>query len=250
MNESPESHERMLDRVLAYEHLEPDERRLADEHLAGCPRCRALLEGLRERARRARPPALPSDARGAAPRPTWWRWVPAAATAAVFAVLAMWPRPAARRGDRESPPASVGALEVVRGPARHDGAAEWSTGSAFTLRVTLDRPGQPVVYHVDPAGGIERLYPDSASAPLRAWPAGTYELPPDSSGIAWTLAGEPGPETFLALAVPPHADLAALGDSLAAVAPAGSRAAREAAWLATLLRLAGPVRVVQIEHVR
>lgn len=74
----------------------------------------------------------------------------------------------------------------------------WQTGDAFFLRFDLDHDGSVMLYHVDPTGVAERLYPQDPEAPPRVFRAGTsVELPLPEGGEEWVFEGEPGIETFL-----------------------------------------------------
>ncbi len=231
-----ETHEEWQELVLAYEDLAPEERSRADEHLAACAACRALLSQLQaiERApgpQGTLPPLEELEARRLSPEEARDA---AASLAAVrqrlgLAGRATEPARTTGRSRRLAPrlliPAAVAAAVVVvavrllplqSGPGVHDfqlvpatalrggagpvqsGDRAWHTGEPFFLRFTLARDGCPVVFHVDPAGRVAVLYPEKPDDPLVDAQRGTtVQLPPASSDVEWTFEGEPGLETFL-----------------------------------------------------
>lgn len=148
---------------------------------------------------------------------------------------------------RGGPPA-VSEISVVT-PDGAAGPAVWRTGDAFAVRVTLSSPAQPVVFYVDPTGHIELLHPDSSTASLSDYEPGSYVLPPVDSGLLWSFAGEPGPETFLATAVGPDADLPKLHREITAAAMAPSQRENRVSVLASALKRFGRGVVrTDIEH--
>ncbi len=85
----------------------------------------------------------------------------------------------------------------------------WRTGTAFELTCPLQRPTIPLLFHLDDAGGLQLLYPESPSGPYPIYPRETtLILPPPESNLEWVLEGEGGRELFfLASAEAPQESL-------------------------------------------
>ena len=275
------------ERVLGYEELEPEERRLTDTHLRDCSACRDLLAALQAREREARLeggipgqvlPMSPADEREerasadalvlrlVGERPTavseppaiearaarragrsHAHWLVPIAAAAVLTIL-LWPT-----GRR--PPAVVPTIEsLALTPAsgmRGAAPARFRTGDPFNVRLRLTSPGVPVVVVVDESGIAELLHPAEGQS-RRLLPSGDVVLPDSASGEAWTFSGPPGRETFLTAARPDIAlDVVALRAALEAAATADStREGRILAIRAAIERRAGPVRELTVRHER
>ena len=276
------------ERVLAYEELDPEERRETDAHLASCSPCHALLAALRAREAGARvegqltvepQPLSAEDARteqasverlverlapdselpAHARRPTvlparvpWWRsrsaWLVPVAAAAVVLAVVIM------NGVRPTRPPlpRLEALEVLRA-SNLRGVADsvFHTGDAFAVHVRLTAPGIPIVVVLDEAGIPSLLYP-AAGERVSEHAAGALVLPETGTGVVWTFSGAPGRETFLSAAVPASAaDFDALRARLAGIeAEPHGRAGRLRAARALLEGFAGAVEEVTVQHVR
>jgi hypothetical protein len=299
------THEAWQELVLAYEDLAPEERARADEHLAACAACRALLSRLQAIEHAPGPQGLlpsleeteayrltPEEARdaaaslaavrhrlgisgqatetaGAAARPRGFLHavlaaltplfsrrlaprllIPVLAAAALVVVVVQLLPPQLGPGVRDLQLVPAAALRGG-GDTLPPGDRAWHTGEAFFLRFELTRNGCPVVFHVDPAGRVELLHPETPDAPLVGAPGGTaMQLPPMSSGAEWTFEGEPGRETFLvAVTARTRVDLANLLEEARVPARDLGDRDRAVARLRDLLaaRL-GPVAAVEVTH--
>jgi hypothetical protein len=72
------------------------------------------------------------------------------------------------------------------------------TGQAFALEFSLDSNAYVVVYHVDPAGQVSRVYPGTITDSLSPHRGGQgHQIPDPDSGEVWILGSETGTESFL-----------------------------------------------------
>lgn len=72
------------------------------------------------------------------------------------------------------------------------------TGQAFALEFSLESNAYVVVYHVDPAGQVSRVYPGTITDSLSPHRGGQgHQIPDPDSGEVWVLGSETGTETFL-----------------------------------------------------
>jgi hypothetical protein len=201
--------------------------------------------------------ALPATAApGTAPSPATrprsaaaalWEWAHRApvlvrlapALAVLLVAWLLWPRPPIA-------PLLRGAELARYSGMRGEAGEGFRTGEAFVLRLELAAPARPVVYHVDPEGRIDLLYPGPGEAAPALVPAGAVTLPPEPSGIEWRFEGTPGAETFLVAAARTDRPLPRL-DSLRTL-PSGSREARIRALASSIEREIGPVRRLEATH--
>ncbi len=71
------------------------------------------------------------------------------------------------------------------------------TGQAFALEFTLHEDAFVVVYHIDPAGQVSRVFPESITEASVHRGGQGHQIPDPSSGENWILGTETGTETFL-----------------------------------------------------
>jgi len=81
--------------------------------------------------------------------------------------------------------------------SRASATAVWRTGHAYALEFKLLQPARVIVFHVDPQGWTELLYPLSERMPLLRHSAGRVRLTGEQRGMPWRFEGGPGPETYL-----------------------------------------------------
>jgi hypothetical protein len=123
----------------------------------------------------------------------------------------------------------------------------FKTGEAFVLKLELAAPARPVVYHVDPEGRIDLLYPKGADAVRPLMPAGRVTLPAETSGIEWRFEGAPGTETFL-VAATRRTDLPMARRESLRTPASGSREARIRALASSIEKEIGPARRLDAIH--
>ncbi|MCA9753595.1 MAG: DUF4384 domain-containing protein [Gemmatimonadetes bacterium] len=213
-----------MDRLLAGDELDGDERREFEEALARDRELRAFVERVREVERAPGPrgelppletlelsPADRADAEqslrelltraGVAPRvlaparrrPGWAR-LPAPAWGGVALALA-----ASLLLFFASPSEHLvsGLTAEPVGRTRGTEGGTWQAGDAFRLAFTPESAGFGAVFHVDPAGAVELLLPESASAGAVPFREGQgVVLPAPETGERWELDGA-GREVFL-----------------------------------------------------
>jgi len=140
------------------------------------------------------------------------------------------------------------AVDASRGSGRldvTDGAL--FTGEAFALDFRLDEDAYVVVYHVDPAGRVSMVHPESPAdeaTPLRG--GRNHRIPDPRGGLVWVLGAETGVESFLvASARRPPAGVA----GLASDAVSADRAATLARLRSRLADLMDEVELHEFDHV-
>lgn len=282
-------HATLRERVLAYEELDPAERAEADAHLQSCASCRELLHALQSRESLARTegrlppgpvslavedatderasverllrklsppvgaatprPAERAEPSAARPRPARsrippWAWAVPAAAAALAIVF--WGGPGREPiGAPRLESLAVEHASAMRGSSDQD----FHTGDAFSIRFQLTAAARPIVVAVGDSGAAEVLYPAGGS-PARLFAPGIVVLPDMSAGEAWTFAGPPGRETFLAGSLRgAAADLGFLRSELArATATAADRAGRVRAARVVLEKHADSVGEITVSH--
>jgi hypothetical protein len=138
-------------------------------------------------------------------KPSWWQdWRSAALlipAAAVLVFLLIQPtRDAERILLRDLAVEAVATVsEPSRtGTARTVGPGVLATGQAIALRFHLEQDAYVVVYHVDPAGAVQLVFPPGANMEPPLLTGGTGHVIPDPSGDeSWILGTRTGQESFL-----------------------------------------------------
>ena len=182
--------------------------------------------------------------------PMLLRWLaPMGIAAALVLVVAPW-RTGPTIRDVTLQPA-----EHLRGATTPAPTAEperpWHTGEAFFLQFHLERAGAPVVFHLDPEGSLNLLYPDPRAQPQRFAAGSVVQLPAREEDSEWVFEGPPGAETFLiSLATRADFDPALLlQDAQSAVAPLEERAMRVQAVQNLLVKQLGETQRIEVAHV-
>ena len=234
------------DLILAYEDLDDDQRRRADEAMAQRPELRTRLDDVRRLERLAVDP-VPGDCdplrepdrldpgdraaqlaslklvRHAAGLPATSRpWSPMQSIlslAAVLALVALFPLMSGNL-------AHLGQLSVRQLATDGGGhrSLTWTgdtgvlrSGQAFFLDVPLYQDARVYVFHIAPQGEIEVVPTPTDGASAAG--GSLLSLPVPDSGDLWVLGGETGRETFVVAAL---IDPALAGPELVAAALAGA----------------------------
>lgn len=127
------------------------------------------------------------------------RW--ALPLAAVLAVIVLLPRGPGEKILLQN--LTISSVEILadgsRGPHHPDPSSNvLHTGQAFVLDFNLIEDAYVVVYHVDPAGRVSRVYPENMTGHLKIHKGGQgHQIPSPDSGETWILGAEIGIETFL-----------------------------------------------------
>ena len=134
--------------------------------------------------------------------------------AAILAVAIMLPRGGEEKALMQN--LTVVSIELMadgsRGPDQPAVSGEaLHTGQAFALDYFLKEDAYVVVYHVDPAGQVSRVYPEAITDTLSPHRGGQgHQIPGPDSDELWILGSETGTESFLIAAssqFPTEADL-------------------------------------------
>ena len=225
-----------VDLVLAFEELEGDERRQAEQISAADPEFRARMASLRQIEAVARRPipiadrdgfwdaklADPADDRacrrslartvadlaaGRRPSESGRRSIwpvrrsrllwPLAAALVVAVVL-----PLQSRRDFAMTDLSIENLATATDRSSHGLATAGSgsvlhDGDSFALGFELTHDAFVAVVHVDPLGRTAVVYPVAGAAPERLAGGQRQQIPGRNADEVWILGGEPGTETFL-----------------------------------------------------
>src|SRR5262249_39293799 len=186
----------------------------------------------------------PMDTPGPGRKVPLWTIVAAGTAALIVVILVL----TLFRGEHRPEPV-VRNLRLVPFASAASAQAGWHTGQSFALEFRLVTPASPVVFHVDPSGYTDLLYPDDANAPVEARPAGAVRLPQGRTRGAWRFEGGPGPETFLVVAaVGNDVPLREVVDDVRRVPLWAGRAATIRGLRALLERRLGPCELVEIDH--
>ena len=223
--------------VLAFEALEGDERRCAEDILAGDAGLRGLLHELQEIERKATRElpidgAWPDTALNAteemAERASYvellavvershpllrdktagrshrvFRASLLLPIAAVLAMALLLPRGLADKGFIRHPGVvSLGhASDGTRGFHAIENAGVLRSGERFQLTFTLAEDAHVLVVHVGPDGDVGVVYPDDLDQPLPRMPGRTPLAVPDHEAAqSWVLDRTPGIESFIVVA--------------------------------------------------
>ena len=225
--------------ILAYEDLDEEEKRQADEFLADRPDLRRRLESLRylESAAAASFPfddeafwaagdLAPDDmaaqqrsledlreSLGLTMKPGVGFWnrrrtglslmIPLAAVLAFLVVMPVFRDDPSLIGDLSVQPVALdsGGMRSGTGTQLEPGVLQ--SGDAFALNFHLNEDAYVLVFHVDPWGTINLVHPASASGtPMVTAGGGEVRFPNPESGDKWILGGQAGTETFVLAVMP------------------------------------------------
>ncbi len=220
--------------ILAYEELDEDEKRQADEFLAERPDLRRRLESLRQiesaatasypfndeafwNAGDLTPDDVAAQQRSLAdlreslgltvkPDVSFWNrgrigmslLIPLAAVLAFLVVTPVF------RGDPSLiRDLSIQSVALDTGGVRSGTGTQFEpgvlrSGEAFALDFHLHEDSYVLVFHIDPGGVISLVHPTSASGtPMVTRGGGNMRFPAPESGDKWILGGQAGTETFV-----------------------------------------------------
>jgi hypothetical protein len=215
----------------------------AREHLAECPRCRALLADFREAIAEGPPGEGRRERRYALARPIRYAL---AAAAAVLLLGAGW---AIYLTTRPAGPilaaADVGLAEDILSDTAVRSGRTFATGDAIMFRVEFARKGRLVLINIDPNGTMAVLDP-APSAPAKGL---AIVLGPGSHPIGpYRLVGRPGEETFLLIVLEEHVP-ANHGRLMEELQEAYERDGDVGKLLARIRSWPAEVNVIRIDHV-
>jgi hypothetical protein len=128
-------------------------------------------------------------------------------------------------------------------PIRGDGALH--SGQAFALDFTLKEEAFVVIYHIDPAGQVARVYPESPIGVSPHSGGQEHQVPSPDSGETWILGRETGTESFL---VASGQELLPDLDGMRVTAGTTDRALIVADIMARLAEIMDQVDLYEFEH--
>jgi len=271
--------------VLAYESLDGEDLRRADEYLSENPSALVLLRRLQEIEAAAADPVPATDSwpvteltadEDAAQlaslteliaslnldipevRPvSWWRrralyrpglLLPAAAVIALAAVL-----PRALSDKIIVQDLSVVTLsqpaESYRGGEARPEPGVLRSGERFRLRFTLNEDAHILVVHVDSAGTAAIVHPADITRPLALMSKGSHVVPNPSEDRTWALDRNTGMESFIVVASPTaDFDIDSLLAELATVSASTIDRGDMIDALAKRLEAFGSTQLIEFEH--
>jgi hypothetical protein len=213
---------------------------------------------LREALRRApEQPAIPlGTVRSETP---WWRrWqkggrlllVPAAAVLALLLLLPL--RHAEKTLLQDLSVVSVQLAPTADRSGDVSATGVLTSGQAFALRFFLEDDAYVVIYHVDPVGAMDLVFPASVDrTPPRLLGNRNHSIPDAASGENWILGVETGQETFIVGASSDwRPDFGELLPSLTSGMPAQTDREKTVAELQARLKARMPhVQRIDLSHV-
>ena len=228
------NHEEMERLILAYEELDGEEKRRADEILAERPDLRERLESLRnlesaaaasypfdeeafwaagglesaEVAAERRSLADLRESLGLTVKPggSFWKrgrtglslLIPVAAVLAFMVVMPLFRDDPSLIRDFSVQPVALDAGGTRSGTGTQFEPGVLRSGEAFALDFHLNEDAYVLVFHIDPRGAISLVHPASASGtPVVTAGGGDIRFPNPESGEKWILGGQAGTETFV-----------------------------------------------------
>lgn len=220
--------------VLAYEELDEDEKRQADEFLAERPDLRRRLESLRhvenaaadsfpfddeafwtagdlapgDVAAQQQSLAVLRESLGLTVKPGVGFWkrgrtglsllIPVAAILAFLVVMPVFRGDPSLIRDLSIQPVALDAGGMRSGTGTQLEPGVLRSGEAFALDFHLNEDAYVLVFHIDPRGAINLVHPASASGTMMVTRGGgIIRFPAPESGDKWILGGQAGTETFV-----------------------------------------------------